>query len=436
MDSPVFGDVQPATMIVTSAADNGKGTAHAWVDDNGNVVLPRQIADRYGLRPGVKLLIEDGGDSIRLRRPVTHLAKIYIEPTNACNLNCRTCIRNVWDEPLGRMSAQTYDRIMQGIKQLPLPLTVSFSGFGEPLSHPNIAEMVRQAKACGATVELITNGTLLTGEMSRLLIGAGLDVLWVSLDGASPESYADVRLAQALPNILENLQRFHSLCLDAPRRPELGIAFVAMKRNIGDLPAVIRLGSRFGASRYSISGVLAHTAEMADEVLYWRTLGESVPRSSRWVPVVRLPRLDINEDTHEALYRVMRGGRSVIAAGTLWGEKVDRCPFIEGGTMSIGWQGNVSPCLALLHDDTSIVGNLVRTARRYAVGNVNDRTIYDIWMDPAYVAFRERVQGFEFAPCTYCGGCNLGESNEEDCFGNEFPTCGGCLWAQGVIQCP
>ncbi len=26
--------------------------------------------------------------------------------------------------------------------------------------------------------------------------------------------------------------------------------------------------------------------------------------------------------------------------------------------------------------------------------------------------------------------------NEEDCFGNTFPTCGGCLWAQGVIRCP
>jgi hypothetical protein len=28
------------------------------------------------------------------------------------------------------------------------------------------------------------------------------------------------------------------------------------------------------------------------------------------------------------------------------------------------------------------------------------------------------------------------ESNQEDCFGNTFPTCGGCLWAQGFIRCP
>jgi cholesterol oxidase len=38
--------------------------------------------------------------------------------------------------------------------------------------------------------------------------------------------------------------------------------------------------------------------------------------------------------------------------------------------------------------------------------------------------------------CTFCGGCDMSESNVEDCFGNEFPTCGGCLWSQGVVQCP
>jgi len=47
------------------------------------------------------------------------------------------------------------------------------------------------------------------------------------------------------------------------------------------------------------------------------------------------------------------------------------------------------------------------------------------------------LQNFAFAPCTFCGGCDLSETNEEDCIGNDiFPVCGGCLWAQGIIQCP
>ncbi len=435
MSSVLWGDVKGLTSAAP-ASGNGREPLRAWVDDNGNVVLPRQIAESYGLHPGAQLLVESGADAIRLRRPVTHLTKVYVEPTNACNLSCRTCIRNVWTEPLGRMSLQTYGRILEGIGQLALPLTVSFGGFGEPLSHPDIVGMVYQAKRRGLTVELVTNATLLNAEMSAQLISAGLDVLWVSLDGASPGSYSDVRLAESLPEILANLQQFHNLRLSGQHWPELGIAFVAMKRNIEDLPAILRLGSRYGASRYSISGILPHTTEMAAEVLYSRTLGETAPRSNPWAPPVRLPRMDINDDTREALYRVLRGGRGLLAGEAPPGQKTNRCPFIEAGTTSIGWQGNVSPCLALLHEDVSFLGNRQRRALPYTVGAVQERSLSDIWMDPAYVAFRWRIQEFDFSPCTYCGGCDFSESNQEDCFGNSFPTCGGCLWAQGVIQCP
>ena len=65
-----------------------------------------------------------------------------------------------------------------------------------------------------------------------------------------------------------------------------------------------------------------------------------------------------------------------------------------------------------------------------------ERTLGDLWLDSDYVSYRERVQSFAFAPCTFCGGCELAEANQEDCLGNPAPVCGGCLWAQGVIQCP
>ena len=74
--------------------------------------------------------------------------------------------------------------------------------------------------------------------------------------------------------------------------------------------------------------------------------------------------------------------------------------------------------------------------RRHVIANVNRRALPEIWSDPEYVTYRQRVMGFEFAPCTFCGGCELLDDNETDCLGNPFPVCGGCLWAQGLIQCP
>ena len=219
------------------------------MDEAGRLAAPAEMAARFGLRPGagVKFEEEAGSRRRRRRRPVTHLARLYIEPTARCNLNCRTCIRNVWDETPGDMTDATFSAVLDGLSAFAPPPTVFFGGFGEPPAHRRIVEMAAAVKALGCPVELtpaptgrcgVTNGILLTEKTSRDLIEAGLDQLWVSLDGARPESYADVRLGAALPTVLANLGRFSDLRSPRrPRRPEIGIAFVTMRRNIADLPA-------------------------------------------------------------------------------------------------------------------------------------------------------------------------------------------------------
>ena len=417
----------------------------AHVDDEGRLVLPPEVVSRFGLKPGTRVLVDEGGNDLRLRKPATHLSKVYIEPTNRCNLECRTCIRNTWDEPLGEMSSATFGRIVEGLRSFSPPPTVFFGGIGEPLSHPHMVEMVGQAKALGSSVELITNGTLLTKDLSKQLIEAGLDFLWVSLDGATPESYADVRLGAALPEVLANLTGFRearwakcfsSFFTDYHLKPQIGIVFVAMKRNITDLPAVLRLGNRLGTHRFLVTNVLPYTAEMYDEILYSRALNDVIYIPSSWGNSLELPKIDINAMTHEVLYQIMVSGHPLSFAGADLGEGNDRCPFIEKGAVAIRWDGDVSPCLPLLHDHRTFLYRYERSLRRYEVGNVTSQNLYDLWNLPEYLSFRERIQKFDFSPCTFCGGCDLLETNEEDCFGNPFPTCGGCLWAQGVIQCP
>jgi MoaA/NifB/PqqE/SkfB family radical SAM enzyme len=114
----------------------------------------------------------------------------------------------------------------------------------------------------------------------------------------------------------------------------------------------------------------------------------------------------------------------------------DVCLFVEGGATSIGWDGSVSPCPPLLHNHITHLRGRERKLNRHVVGNIRERGLIDLWNDPEYVAYRERAHNFAFAPCTFCGGCEMLDSNQEDCLGNKFPVCGGCLWAQGVIQCP
>jgi MoaA/NifB/PqqE/SkfB family radical SAM enzyme len=364
------------------------------------------------------------------------LAKVYVEPTNKCNLECRTCIRHGWDEPLGQMDEATFAWIMEGLRAFSPPPTVFFGGFGEPLAHPGIVEMVAQAKALGGPVELITNGTLLTQDVSRRLISAGLDLLWVSLDGATPESYTDVRLGAALPQVLANLAAFRDARASVPERPspQIGIAFVMMKRNVADLPAVLRLGDRLGATRFMVSNVLPYTKAMCDEALYPRVLTHRLYAPAD--PRLELCALGGDQITQYSWRDVMRGGLRISLDGGDLEEARNRCPFVERGAMAIAWDGNVSPCLPLLHSHVSYLGGQDRTSRRYVVGRVTECGLREVWTTPEYVAFRARVREFDFSPCTGCGGCNLSETNQEDCYDNPFPTCGGCLWAQGMIHCP
>lgn len=369
------------------------------------------------------------------RDPATRLAKVYVEPTSRCNLACRTCMRNAWDEPLGDMNGVTFVRIMDGLRAIdPIP-AVFFGGIGEPLFHPEIVEMVRRAKTTGAAVELITNGTLLGEDRARNLIAAGLDVLWISLDGATPESYTDVRRGAALLEVIAHVTRLRDL-RGKSLKPEIGIAFVAMRRNIADLPALLRLARQVGASRFIMTNVLPYTPALCDEVLYARALSNGDYAPVPDLPRLSLPKMDrslgIDSVVQQALRREWKSASNGGGAKTM----LNRCPFIENGAMAVGWDGGVSPCLPLLHHTTSYLHGVERQSRRYEIGNVNERPLVDLWSAPEYRAFRERVRNFDFSPCAFCDGCPLSETNDEDCYGSTFPTCGGCLWAQGIIQCP
>lgn len=412
-------------------------TAWAEIDDQGRLILPADVVSRYGFQPGTKVRLDEGTNFVRMHRPITHLTKIYIEPTVACNIDCITCFRNSWEQPIGRMDEETFGHILAGLRKLdPIP-TIYFGGIGEPLFHNQTVEWVAKVKALGGKVEMITNGILLTEKKTRQLVDAGLDMLWVSIDGATPQTYADVRIGAELPQIITNLRRLAKIRKGGHfPQPEIGIAFLAMERNIADLPKVIRLGISLGAKHFSVSNLQPVTTEMQADRLYTRTMRNIAYLPSSVLPHLSLPKMDFNQQTQEALTQAFNSGCNVSFAGNNWGGANDVCNYVESGSMSIAWNGDVSPCWPLMHTHTSYLHGKPRISKKHVIGNVKDQPLSDLWLAPHYQEYRERLHNFAFAPCTFCGGCDLSVTNEEDCLGNTFPTCGGCLWAQGIIQCP
>jgi MoaA/NifB/PqqE/SkfB family radical SAM enzyme len=315
---------------------------------------------------------------------------------------------------------------------------MAFWGFGEPLLHPDIVEMVTLAKELGARTELITNGLLLDREMAEGLVMAGLDTLVVSVDGTSPESHEDIKSGAGLRVVQKNVEELHAARRANSRdNPEIGLEFVATRRNVSELPNLRRLAYSMEASFVVVTNVLPYTEEFKEEILYWlATVSSYSWVRSKWFPEIVLPRMDARREYLEPLLRLLQQGGVIDPLPRRSDGTEGYCRFVGEGAVAVAWDGEVSPCVALMHSYTCYVLRREKMIRRYTLGNVGREEITRIWDRDEYVQFRARVQQFDFSPCAGCGGCQLAESNEEDCFGNQFPVCGDCLWARGIILCP
>ena len=92
-------------------------TAWAEIDEEGRLILPPEVISKFGLKAGAQVRLDEGGNFLRMHRPVSQLTKVYIEPTVECNLDCITCFRNHWEQPLGRMSDETFEDIFTNLQQ-------------------------------------------------------------------------------------------------------------------------------------------------------------------------------------------------------------------------------------------------------------------------------------------------------------------------------
>jgi MoaA/NifB/PqqE/SkfB family radical SAM enzyme len=414
------------------------GSKNAWElrVEGSRLAVPAELEKKLGLEPGSRLEAVLKNGRVEILPNIHSLNRLTIEPTSRCNLACRTCIRNTWDEPAGDMDMKTFGHLVEGLGRFPHLESVMFGGFGEPTAHPAILDMVRAVKSLGLRAEITTNATLLDDALIDRLLGERLDTLWISLDGTAEESFDAIRAGASLPRVLENVDRLARRNGRGGTAVEIGIAFVVMKTNLRDVKHLDRLARSVGARRILVSHVLPYSEAMEKEMLCLQTLTLETFTFAPGKTELSLPRIDVNNTTKETLFSLFQGFENLTFMGNRVAVDARRCRFIRERTALVRWDGAVSPCMGLLHAHKTYLYGLERRVRPHAFGNVRESALFDIWSSKAYAEFREKVRAFDFSPCHVCGGCSLLEKNEEDCYGNGFPACGGCLWAQGIIQCP
>ncbi len=373
---------------------------------------------------------------------------LYIEPTSHCNLHCEMCSRNHWkNESIGHMELSTFT---ETIKDLPATVErIFFGGIGEPLTHPHILEMIEQAKSTGRKVEMITNGILLTPDISKALVKLGLNTLWISLDTLERNPSSSIGHTGDVNVVLSNMRTYNEVrgqfgvvleeyTDDSVPKSKLGIAFVLTKKNLNQFYALAERSHQYGIDIIKATHLIPYDEESEKQVCYRKMFDTDIfQEQTELTPHIDLPLLDPRDISSKEFSSILSNPNitlSILSEPLI--RKRKHCRFIHEDYVFVRWDGTVCPCMALLHDNQVYQLGRIRSIRHSGYGNVAENSLNDIWNSESYKGFRERVATFTFSPCITCGACELFSNNKTDCLGNPFPTCGGCLWAEGLFQCP
>lgn len=138
---------------------------------------------------------------------------IDVEVTSACNLKCPFCATTFRGQKI-KKGFITFDIVKKVIDEgVEKGLYgVKFNIRGEPLLHPEIVRFVKYAKDKGLIdVYFNTNAMLLTEDMSKRLIDAGLDRLSISFEGYTKEVYEKNRVGAVYETVLSNIENMQLL---------------------------------------------------------------------------------------------------------------------------------------------------------------------------------------------------------------------------------
>ncbi|MFC1727324.1 radical SAM/SPASM domain-containing protein [Patescibacteria group bacterium] len=216
-------------------------------------------------------------------------------------------------------------------------------GEGEPLFHPKIFEMVKYAKQKGLSVGISTNATILTKEKSKKLLESGLDYLIIALDATTAKTYKKVRGGNNFNQVKKNVRDYLRLKNKASHSPFTVIQFVKMAENEKE-------EKKFRSM--------------------WQNSGAEVVRVK--------PVIDLLRESQEK------------------GKLPHRpCFYIWRQLNFISWDGRlVTACCMDAEGD-------------YPLGNVNQRTIAEIWNGKPMVALREAHTSGRWRKMPFCQNCTF-----------------------------
>jgi len=287
--------------------------------------------------------------SAKRSRNIPAPIRLWIEPTNWCNLRCVMCLnKNLAKSERGFMDFNIFKKIIDEASLFAHDINLFHRG--ESLLHPEIFRMIKYAKEKGLYTRLNTNATLLNEERSHQILDSGLDFLSFSFDGYEKKIYEDIRIGANFDKTLNNI-----------------LAFLSMKKELAR------------SAPYTTFTIIEFSDYSSDEIK-----GKIKKNFMKRFNSLPLERFVVRKPHNWA------GGYDVKKSTSNKGPI--RCTF-PWYSLTIFWDGSVLPC------PQDFYGKLV-------LGNVKDSSLSEIWNGPEEVLLRENLSGQQYKNLVSCDRCD------------------------------
>jgi sulfatase maturation enzyme AslB (radical SAM superfamily) len=156
---------------------------------------------------------------------------------------------------------------------------------GEPFLMKDLDEILDIFGRRGKTLEMSTNGQILTDRNIEKLLGRDVH-LYISLDAATPETYARLR-NRTFDRILANIRRLVAAKGGRGRLPKVFLVFMPMRANVHELEAFVALSADLGVDHM----VLRPLNDTPGNGMVWERNGYRFDYESELLPFDELVRV-------------------------------------------------------------------------------------------------------------------------------------------------
>jgi radical SAM protein with 4Fe4S-binding SPASM domain len=286
-----------------------------------------------------------------------------------------------------------WDAYVRVVDQLPQLSELHLQGLGEPLLHPRFFEMVEYAVARGVDVSVNTNLTLLTPAKAERAATCGLSAVYVSVDGATAETYERIRVDARFAILERNVARLLAALARHGSPTRVQLTAVAMRDNLEELADLVELTARWGLRTLSVQHLCHDFGESTLPVQY-APMREFVADQTL---------VDLDEGRVTRAFDAARAAaeRHGVALRLPRVRPVEHAPSTPGRSRcDWPWRG---PYVA--YDGTAMPCCMIATPDRGSLGNVVEAGVEAIWNGPAYEDFRARLSSGD--PPEICKSCSV-----------------------------